>query len=59
MDVSEPEIEATVVEPEIGEPEIRIPDKAEILEPETPAVDALPEPIPAVKKKRLKVPVWG
>ena len=59
LEISEPEIEEIFVEPEIEEPEVRLPDEAKILEPETPAVDVLPESIPAVKKKRFKVPIWG
>jgi len=59
LEVSEPEIEETVVEPEIAEPEVHIPDEAKIREPEMPAVDVRPEPIPVAKKKRIKVPIWG
>lgn len=59
LKVTEPEIEETVVEPEIAEPKVRVPDEAEILKPKAPALDALPESMPAVKRKRFKVPIWG
>ncbi|UCF61803.1 MAG: protein kinase [Anaerolineaceae bacterium] len=46
LEVSEPEIDETVVEPEIAEPEM-------------PVVDVRPKPPPVVKEKRFKVPIWG